>query len=76
MSLLSELAIGQTARVVGVEGDDGVSVRLLEMGLIPGAEIALLGRAPLGDPLEFQIQGYRLSLRQSEAVRVEIETIS
>ena len=74
MSLLSELSIGRTARVVSVAGADGVGVRLLEMGLIPGVEIRMLGAAPLGDPLEFELRGYRLSLRRSEAARVEVKT--
>ena len=50
-------------------GDDAASVRLLEMGLTPGTEVALIGRAPLGDPLELELRGYRLSLRRLEAVR-------
>jgi ferrous iron transport protein A len=58
-----------------VTGDDEVSVRLLEMGLTPGVEIALVGAAPLGDPLELELRGYRLSVRRSEAARVEIEQL-
>lgn len=75
MSLLSELTIGRSARVVNVTGTDGVCVRLLEMGLIPGVEVWLLGAAPLGDPLEFELRGYRLSLRRSEAARVEVQFV-
>ena len=72
MALLSELAVGGNARVVQVHGVDGVGVRLLEMGLVPGVEVRLLGTAPLGDPLEFELRGYRLSLRRTEAARVEV----
>jgi ferrous iron transport protein A len=67
---LCDLAIGQRAQVATVEGSDGVSVRLLEMGLVPGIEIAVIGAAPLGDPLELELRGYRLSVRRSEAARV------
>jgi ferrous iron transport protein A len=67
---LCDLAIGQRAQIATVEGNDGVSVRLLEMGLVPGIEIALIGTAPLGDPLELEVRGYRLSVRRSEAARV------
>jgi ferrous iron transport protein A len=67
---LSDLTIGQRAQIETVEGNDGVSVRLLEMGLVPGIEIALVGTAPLGDPLELEVRGYRLSVRRSEAARV------
>jgi ferrous iron transport protein A len=70
---LAQLAIGGRAVIRSIEGSDDISVRLWEMGLTPGSEIELLGRAPLGDPLEFEIRGYRLSLRRSEAARVEIE---
>lgn len=70
MPTLDKLAIGQRARVIDIEGDDALAVRLMEMGLTDGEEVELLGRAPLGDPLEFLVRGYRLSLRKSEARRV------
>ena len=70
MKRLCDLRIGERANVATVEGNDGVRVRLLEMGLVPGIEIALVGTAPLGDPLELEIRGYRLSLRRTEAARV------
>jgi ferrous iron transport protein A len=69
---LDTLSLGQRARICKIEGDDAVSVRLMEMGLTDGEEIAFLGAAPLGDPLEYEIRGYRLSLRSSEARRVQI----
>ncbi len=72
MITLAELAVGDSARVVQVEGADEISIRLMEMGLVPGIDVRLLGRAPLGDPLEFEVRGYRLSLRKSEAARVTI----
>lgn len=59
--------------MVEIEGEDALAVRLMEMGLTEGEEIEFLGRAPLGDPLEFLVRGYRLSLRQTEARRVRIE---
>jgi ferrous iron transport protein A len=72
MTTLDQLARGQTARVVAVRGHDAIAVRLLEMGLIEGEPVAALGAAPLGDPLEFEVCGYRLSLRKAEAQRVEV----
>ena len=48
----------------------------MEMGLTDGEEIVLLGFAPLGDPIEFEVRGYRLSLRTTEARRVQIELCS
>ena len=72
---LDQLRIGQTARIIEVDGNDAIAIRLMEMGLTDGEEISLLGFAPLGDPIEFLIRGYRLSLRKSEAKRVLIEPI-
>jgi len=69
---LDSLSLGQRAVISDVSGDDAISVRLMEMGLLDGEEIELIGRAPLGDPLEFLIRGYRLSLRAEEARRVVI----
>lgn len=75
MSTLSEIARGQRVRVVSVDGDDGLSIRLMEMGVTPGVEAVLVGSAPLGDPLEFELRGYRLSLRRAEAARVTVEQV-
>ena len=50
-------------------------VRLMEMGLTPGVSLTVLGAAAsLGDPIELELRGYRLSLRKSEAARVLVET--
>lgn len=75
MATLDELNPGERVRITEVEGDDGIAVRLMEMGLIDGEEIELLGRAPFGDPLEFQVRGYRVSLRSEEARRISIEPL-
>ena len=72
METLDSLSLGQRAVISEVSGNDAISVRLMEMGLLDGEEIELIGRAPLGDPLEFLIRGYRLSLRAEEAQRVVI----
>ena len=74
MTLLAELRRGSRARVAKVLGMDDVSVRLMELGLTPGVELLLVGTAPLGDPLELELRGYRLSIRRSEAARVEVVT--
>lgn len=69
---LADIVLGQTARVDSVDGSDSLTVRLMEMGLTPGCPVQFMGRAPLGDPLEFEVRGYRLSLRKSEASRVHV----
>ncbi|MBI1311917.1 iron transporter [bacterium] len=70
-----ELQPGERGRIIEVSGEDAITVRLMEMGLTDGEEIELIGRAPLGDPLEFAIRGYRLSLRTEEARRISIERL-
>jgi len=74
MNTLSEVSIGNRVRISAIDGDDAISIRLMEMGLLPGIEILLIGSAPLGDPIEIELRGYRLSLRRSEAARVEVES--
>jgi ferrous iron transport protein A len=72
MTTLAELPLGGTATVREIEGSDDIAVRLLEMGLTPGVEVKLVGAALLGDPVELEVRGYRLSLRKSEAKRVQV----
>jgi ferrous iron transport protein A len=69
----AELSVGEVGKVARVTGADEVSRRLLEMGVTPGVEVRRLGAAPLGDPLEFELRGYRLSLRKAEAAHVELD---
>lgn len=64
---------GAVLRVRDVFGDDAVTLRLLEMGLTPGVVCRVIGRAPLGDPLEIEVRGYRLSIRRAEAARVAVD---
>jgi len=69
---LSELAIGETGEIVRVGAVGEIKRRLVEMGLAPGVRIKVLRLAPLGDPVEIEIMGYHLSLRQSEAAEIEV----
>ncbi len=73
MTTLDQLAEGERATILEVVGADGVAARLMEMGLTEGEEIAVVGFAPLGDPIEFEVRGYRLSLRADEARRLRVE---
>jgi ferrous iron transport protein A len=72
---LDQIPRGTSARICDVTGEDTLAIRLMEMGLIEGEEIELIGAAPLGDPLEFSVRGYRLSLRANEARRVIVEPL-
>jgi ferrous iron transport protein A len=69
---LEDLAVGSSARVADVSGDDPTTLRLLEMGLTPGVYVRVVGTAPLGGPLELELRGYRLSIRRHDAARVAI----
>ena len=73
VTVLADLPVGACGHVVGVHGCDEIGVRLLEMGLTPGTDLRIVGQAPLGDPLELELRGYRLSVRRSEAERIEIQ---
>ena len=69
---LNKLKQGQTAVVQTVGGDGALRQHFLDMGLIPGAEITLVKFAPMGDPIEFRIHSYELTLRVDDAKQIEI----
>jgi ferrous iron transport protein A len=70
MATLDQLHVGQRASIQALQGNDLLIQRLLEMGLLEGEEIEVVGFAPLGDPMEIRLRDYRLSLRRSEAARI------
>lgn len=69
---LDKLPVGQTARITQVGGAGALRRRLLDMGLTPGTRVALVKRAPLGDPVELELRGYSLTLRLEDAAGIEI----
>lgn len=73
MPRLSELAPGGGGRVARVGGDAEAARRLMEMGVVRGAGVEVVRSAPLGDPVEVRIRGYRLTLRRAEAEHIEVE---
>ena len=73
MKTLKNLKPGQCARVVRVHGQGALWLRVMEMGLTPGAAVSVRKIAPLGDPIEIDIRGSALSLRKADAALVEIE---
>ncbi len=70
---LSELSIGKTATITEVGGEGALRQHFLDMGVIPGADITLVKYAPMGDPMEFNIHGYSLTLRVADAKGIGIE---
>ena len=73
---LNELKQGQTGKIVSVGGSGSLRQHFLDMGLIPGCEVTLVKFAPLGDPIEFRVHSYELTLRVDEAKQIAIEKIS
>lgn len=72
---LNQLKIGQKARVIGMGCDSPVCHCLLEMGITPDEEIKIVRFAPMGDPIEIEIRGYRLSLRKQEAEMIQVQLL-
>ena len=70
---LHKLKAGQRGIVVRVGGKGPVKRRMMDMGLVPGSEVTVVRVAPLGDPIEFTVKGYNLSLRKSEAKAITVE---
>ena len=73
--VLSQLKEGQSARILQVNGQGLFRKRILEMGLVKGAELYVEKYAPLKDPLEILVKGYHVSLRVEEAELIKVELI-
>ena len=73
---LNELSAGQSAIIRMVGGEGALRQHFLDMGVIPGVEITLIKFAPMGDPIEFRIHGYELTLRVEDAMQIQIERLS
>ena len=73
---LSELKTGESAVIQNVGGQGELRQHFLDMGIIPGAEVTLVKFAPMGDPMELQVHGYELTLRLSEAEKIQIQRIT
>jgi Fe2+ transport system protein FeoA len=70
---LDQVVPGQRACVSRVTGTGALRRRLMDMGVLPGVEIEVLRAAPMGDPLEYKLRGYHLSLRKAEAQQIEVK---
>ncbi len=72
---LRELPIGKWATIQAVGGEGALRQHFLDMGVIPGTDILLIKYAPLGDPMEFMVHGYELTLRVADAEKITIENV-
>jgi len=75
MNLISlrRMTVGQTGTIARVKGGGAVGARIREMGLVPGAEILIMGRAPLNDPVHIKLHDYDLTLRNNEADHIMVK---
>ena len=69
---LKELGIKDTAVITKVGGEGALRQHFLDMGVIPGAEVTVVKFAPMGDPVELMIHGYKLTLRLDDAAKIEV----
>lgn len=69
---LKEMKPGEKGSVLSIEKGGDLRRRLLDMGVVKGAEVRVVRLAPLGDPMEVSIKGYNLTLRGEEAERIHI----
>ena len=76
MSSLRKMKVGSQGRIRGfAEGPRGYRKKLLAMGLTPGTGFLILQVAPMGDPVEIEVRGFKLSLRKDEAAILLVEVV-
>jgi ferrous iron transport protein A len=69
---IADLKLGEVGTIKGFT-DEQMSLKLLEMGVLPGTDVMVYNRAPLGDPISICVCGYNLSLRMTEASTILLE---
>ena len=73
MKTLKETSVGETVKVVKLNGSGPVKRRIMDMGITKGVDVFVRKVAPLGDPVEVPVRGYELSLRKADAEMIEVE---
>ncbi|MEK9863024.1 MAG: FeoA family protein [Limisphaerales bacterium] len=69
---LSDLEQGVAALIDRIPSGDAAMTRLRELGILPGTAITVVRRAPLGDPIEIAVRGSLISLREREAIQIQV----
>ena len=72
---LSELRLGKSGMITEVRGQKALRGHLLDMGLTPNTCVTIRAVAPMGDPIELNLRGYRLTLRLEDADNIEVEPV-
>ena len=73
MKTLKETSVGETVKVVKLNGSGQIKRRIMDMGITKGVDVFVRKVAPLGDPVEVTVRGYELSLRKADAEMIEVE---
>ena len=73
MRTLKDVKVGESTRVVRVNGQGALRRRIMDMGVTKGTKIYVRKMAPLVDPIEINVRGYELSLRKEDAASIEVE---
>jgi ferrous iron transport protein A len=70
---MRQMKRNQTGVISGIKANGELGRRIRDMGLVPGTEVTIKGRAPLKDPVAIRLMGFTLSLRNSEADYIDVE---
>ena len=73
MKTLKETSVGETVKVVKLNGSGPVKRRIMDMGITKGVDVFVRKVAPLGDPVEVTVRGYELSLRKADSQMIEVQ---
>ena len=70
---MRQMKVEQTGRIQSVKAEGELGRRIRDMGLVPGTEVTIKGRAPLNDPVALRLSGFTLTLRNNEADYIDVE---
>ncbi|MFO7800834.1 MAG: FeoA family protein [Desulfovermiculus sp.] len=73
---LRQLHLNQRAKIISLKAQGELGRRIRDMGLVPGVEVTVIGRAPLRDPVALKINDFTLSLRNNEADYILVQPLS
>ena len=72
---LREMKVNQKGTIAGVKASGALGRRIRDMGMVPGTDIVVQGRAPLKDPVALKVMGFTLTLRNNEADFIDVEVL-
>ena len=75
MPTLRDAKVGETLKVVRINGEGAVKRRIMDMGITRGVQVHIRKVAPLGEPVELTVRGYELSIRKADADMIEVEQV-